>query len=77
LIQIQTPDRLGLLYDLLSRLDREGVSIALSRISTQDGAAIDTFYVVDRSNRSKITDSNRIAALQERLQSAALSTVMR
>src|SRR5438477_2757234 len=56
LIQIQTPDRLGLLYDLLSCLDREGVSIALSRISTQDGAAIDTFYVVDRFNRSKITD---------------------
>jgi [protein-PII] uridylyltransferase len=77
LIQIQTPDRLGLLYDLLSCLDREGVSIALSRISTQDGAAIDTFYVVDRFNRSKITDSNRIAALQKRLQSAALSTVMR
>jgi len=73
LIQIQTPDRLGLLYDLLSCLDREGVSIALSRISTQDGAAIDTFYVADRFNRSKITDSNRIAALQKRLQVAALS----
>ena len=77
LIQIQTPDRLGLLYDLLSCLDREGVSIALSRISTQDGAAIDTFYVVDRFNRSKITDSNRIAALQKRLQVAALSGMER
>jgi [protein-PII] uridylyltransferase len=77
LIQIQTPDRLGLLYDLLSCLDREGVSIALSRISTQDGAAIDTFYVVDRFNRSKITDSNRIAALQKRLQVAALSEMER
>ena len=77
LIQIQTPDRLGLLYDVLSCLDREGVSIALSRISTQDGAAIDTFYVVDRFNRSKITDSNRIAALQKRLQVAALSGMER
>ncbi|HWX17280.1 MAG TPA: [protein-PII] uridylyltransferase [Chthoniobacterales bacterium] len=75
LIQIQTPDRLGLLYDLLSCLDREGVSIALSRISTQDGAAIDTFYVVDRFNRGKITDSSRIAALQKRVQVAALSGI--
>jgi len=72
LIQIQTPDRLGLLYDLLACLDREGVSIALSRISTQKGAAIDTFYVADRSTRSKITDSQRIAALQKHLQLAAL-----
>jgi len=77
LIQIQTPDRLLLLYDLLSCLDREGVSIGLSRISTQDGAAIDTFYVVDRFNRSKITDSNRITALQKRLQVAALSGIER
>src|ERR1700736_3744658 len=77
LIQIQTPDRLLLLYDLLSCLDREGVSIALSRISTQDGAAIDTFYVVDRFNRGKITDTHRIAALQKRVQVAALSGIER
>ncbi len=75
LIQIQTPDRLGLLYDLLSCLDREGISIALSRISTQNGAAIDTFYVADRSTRSKITDSQRIAALQKHLQLAAVSVL--
>ena len=75
LIQIQTPDRLGLLYDLLACLDREGVSIALSRISTQNGAAIDTFYVADRSTRSKITDSQRITALQKHLQLAAVSVL--
>ncbi len=72
LIEIETPDRLGLLYDILSCLDREGVSIELSRVSTQAGAAIDTFYVVDRSTNSKITDSHRIAGLQKHLQSAAL-----
>jgi [protein-PII] uridylyltransferase len=73
LIDIQAPDRLGLLYDILSCLDREGVSIALSRINTQDGAAIDTLYVVDRSTHAKITDSHRIAALQKHLQNAILS----
>src|SRR5205814_3432189 len=37
LIEIQAPDRIGLLYDILTCLDRESVSIALSRINTQDG----------------------------------------
>ncbi len=73
LIQIEAPDRLGLLYDILSCLDREAVSIALSRVSTQAGAAIDTFYVVDSANHSKITDSQRIAALQQHLRTAALT----
>ncbi|HYY13891.1 MAG TPA: [protein-PII] uridylyltransferase [Chthoniobacterales bacterium] len=72
LIQIQTPDRLGLLYDLLTCLGREAVSIVLSRISTQNGAAIDTFYVADRSAHGKITDAPRLAGLQERLKTVAL-----
>ncbi|MFL6513671.1 MAG: [protein-PII] uridylyltransferase [Chthoniobacterales bacterium] len=70
LIQIQTQDRVGLLYDLLTCLGQEGVSIALSRISTQNGAATDTFYVTDSANRTKITDSQRIAGLQKKLHSA-------
>ena len=74
LIQVQTPDRVGLLYELLSCLGREGVNISLSRISTQNGAAIDTFYVVDEDTRGKVTDSHRIAALQKHLQTAALGT---
>jgi [protein-PII] uridylyltransferase len=73
LLQIQTPDRLGLLYDLLSAFGRENVSIALSRISTEKGAAIDTFYVADRQTRAKITDSARIAALLQHLQEAAIA----
>ena len=72
LIEIQAPDRLGLLYDILTCLDRESVSIALSRINTQDGAAIDTLYVVDRSAHAKITDSHRITAIQQHLQNAIL-----
>src|SRR6266516_3931408 len=72
LIEIQAPDRLGLLYDILTGLDRESVSIALSRINTQDGAAIDTLYVVDRSAHAKITDSHRITAIQQHLQNAIL-----
>jgi [protein-PII] uridylyltransferase len=73
LIEIQAPDRIGLLYDVLSCLDRENLLVPLSRINTQAGAAIDTLYVVDRSTRAKITDSNRIRAIQVRLQNAILS----
>jgi [protein-PII] uridylyltransferase len=72
LIEIQAPDRLGLLYDILRCLDRESVSIPLSRINTQDGAAIDTLYVVDRSTDARITDPDRIRTIHEHLTSTIL-----
>ena len=72
LIEIQAPDRLGLLYDVLSCLDRENILIPLSRINTQSGAAIDTLYVVDGANHTKITDSHRIRMIQQHLKNAIL-----
>ena len=77
LIQIETPDRIGLLYDLLTALGREETDIVLSRISTQKGAAVDTFYLTDSATGAKITDSNRIAGLQHRLRAAILSGAAR
>lgn len=74
LLQIETPDRLGLLYDLLTAFSVEGVSTVLSRISTENGAAIDTFYVADRETGEKITDAGRIAALHERLRKVAVGS---
>ena len=73
LIEIQAPDRLGLLYDVLSCLDCENILIPLSRINTQAGAAIDTLYAVDGANHAKITDSHRIRMIQQHLKSAILS----
>src|SRR5256884_332056 len=73
LVEIQAPDRIGLLYDVLSCLDRENILIPLSRINTQAGAAIDTLYVVDGSTHAKITDSNRIQMIQQHLKSTILS----
>jgi [protein-PII] uridylyltransferase len=73
LIEIQAPDRLGLLYDVLNCLDRENILIPLSRINTQAGAAIDTLYVVDGANHAKITDSHRIRVIQQHLKNAILS----
>ncbi|MGH7935528.1 MAG: hypothetical protein ACREF8_00780, partial [Chthoniobacterales bacterium] len=72
LIQVETPDRLGLLYDLVACLGRQNVYITLSRISTDKGAAIDTFYVTDATTHGKITDPKRIDVLQEQLRAATL-----
>jgi [protein-PII] uridylyltransferase len=72
LIQVETPDRLGLLHDLVACLGRNNVYIALARINTEKGAAIDTFYVTDAQTRGKITDTRRIDLLQTELTTAAL-----
>jgi [protein-PII] uridylyltransferase len=72
LVELQAPDRIGLLYDVLSCLDRENVSVPLSRINTQAGAAIDTLYVVDCSNHSRITEANRVRTIQQHLKDAIL-----
>ncbi len=73
LLQVETPDRLGLLYDLVACLGRQNVYITLARISTDKGAAVDTFYVTDATTRGKILDPKRIALLQEGLHAAVSS----
>src|SRR6266481_86516 len=73
LIEIQAPDRIGLLYDVLSCLDRENILIPLSRINTQTGAAIDTLYVVDGATHTKVTDPDRIQLIQQHLKNTILS----
>jgi [protein-PII] uridylyltransferase len=55
-IDVQAEDRLGLLYIIAQTLARHGVDINLARISTERGAAMDTFYVTD-SQHHKITDA--------------------
>ncbi len=65
LLEVQTPDRLGLLYDLLRALGRLRVNVVLSRIATDRGAAIDSFYVTDEEG-GRITDR----AFREKIQAA-------
>jgi [protein-PII] uridylyltransferase len=72
LVEIQTPDRIGLLHDLLRCLSRNEIDIALARISTEGGAAIDTFYVTERRTRGKIAGVPRMAALENELRGAAI-----
>ncbi|MEO7934499.1 MAG: [protein-PII] uridylyltransferase [Chthoniobacterales bacterium] len=54
-VEVLCPDRLGLLYDLLRALSKLEINIFTSRITTEKGAAIDTFYVSNEKGE-KITD---------------------
>jgi len=74
LIEVQAPDRIGLLHDLLQCFSRNEIDIALARISTESGAAIDTFYVTDRRSHSKLTGTQRMNALHQELHAAAFGS---
>jgi [protein-PII] uridylyltransferase len=73
LIEFQAADRIGLLYDVLSCLDRENILVPLFRINTQAGAAIDTLYVVDAFNHAKISELQQIRTIQQHLKDAILN----
>lgn len=47
LLDIQTPDRPGLLYHVAQALAQCRTDIGYARITTEKGAALDTFYITD------------------------------
>ncbi len=63
IIEVQTPDRMGLLYSLLRAFSEARVSIQASRITTEVEMALDTFYVVGEDH-AKIEDRAAIDRLQ-------------
>jgi [protein-PII] uridylyltransferase len=69
LVDVQTPDRLGLLYDLLRAFGEAGVNIELSRITTEMDVALDSFYVTWKDGQM-LTDPAAIRRLQRLLQRA-------
>jgi [protein-PII] uridylyltransferase len=66
ILEIQTPDRLGLLYQVLRVLSDCGLDISLARINTEKGAAMDAFYLTDVEGK-KILDSNYLQSVQKQL----------
>jgi len=68
-VEVQCPDRLGLLYDLLRAFSDLDISIFTSRITTEKGAAIDTFYV-NNNRGEKIIARDDLTALTQALNQA-------
>jgi len=52
LLHVQSPDRVGLLHLLTGAIADEGMQIGAARITTEKGAALDTFSLVDREGRA-------------------------
>ncbi|MCK9281047.1 MAG: HD domain-containing protein [Melioribacteraceae bacterium] len=56
IIDIFSPDRLGLLYHITKKMNELGLSIYFAKISTKADDVVDSFYILDRNN-NKISAS--------------------
>ena len=69
IIDVETEDHLGLLYAISGTLTKLGLDIALAKISTEKGAAVDTFYVRD-ADGLRVESPGRQHEIAERLYEA-------
>jgi [protein-PII] uridylyltransferase len=65
-IDVQTEDRVGLLYDISRALASLQVDLSLANILTEKGAAIDSFYATEHSG-GKILNPDRITVIKQKL----------
>ncbi len=68
-VEIETEDRLGLLYVISQSFTELAIDIESARILTERGAAIDAFYVRERTG-GKITSPERQKQIREKLMEA-------
>jgi [protein-PII] uridylyltransferase len=64
LLDVQTADYPGLLYRIACAIADTGLNLASARITTEKGAALDTFYLTDREGK-KIESEEVLTALIE------------
>jgi len=69
LIEIETEDRLGLLYVISQTLAELDLDVSTAKIFTEKGAAIDSFYVRE-TNGERVLAADRRAAIEQRLRHA-------
>ena len=72
MIDVETEDRVGLLYTLSQTLSELGLDIFVAKISTDKGAAMDSFYVSEL-NGEKVRAPHRQNAIEARLRTALLN----
>ena len=73
-IDLEAEDHHGLLYAAAQALTDAGLDISLAKISTEKGAAIDSFYVTELDGQ-KVTDQERQRFIAEKLMSALQTLV--
>ena len=69
LIEIETEDRIGLLYTISQTLTELAVDISAAKICTEKGAAIDSFYVREIGG-ARILEPERQHAIERKLRHA-------
>lgn len=74
ILDLETPDRMGLLYDLFHALHRLDLNVDLARITTEKEAAMDTFYLTRAKDGAKLSADREIRRLQRTVQEAAVRT---
>lgn len=57
IIDVYSPDRLGLLYQITKKMHELGLSIYFAKINTKEDGIVDSFYTLDR-NRKKISPND-------------------
>ena len=71
-IDVETEDRVGLLYTLSQTMSELGLDISVAKISTEKGAAMDSFYVTEL-NGERIVSQHRQHTIEARLRTALLN----
>jgi [protein-PII] uridylyltransferase len=69
IVDIQTEDRVGLLYDISRAMTDLNVNVYLAKILTEKGAAIDSFYLTEKWG-AKVMEPTRQKEIGERLKKA-------
>jgi len=69
LLEIETEDRIGLLYVISQKLSELDLDISAAKISTEKGAAIDSFYVREEDG-SQVLAPERHHSIERRLRHA-------
>jgi [protein-PII] uridylyltransferase len=72
IIEVDTRDRAGLLYDLARTLAASNIYISSAQIATYGAQAVDTFYVKDMFGL-KIMNTGKLATLERKLKDAVTS----